>query len=103
MKRDSKPAEGLFDLLGKLREWRRGEGEEKDKKHEYADDLSLSIDGRLVVERHGMPEAEEDHQDEHEEPSWIMENSDKPHDRDGNKEDGTALSSEKSIGNMSSI
>lgn len=50
-----------------------------------------------------MPEAEEDHQDEHENPSRIVEDGDETHDRDGDEEDGAAPSSEEGIGDMSSI
>lgn len=50
-----------------------------------------------------MPEAKEDHQDEHEHPSRIMENGDETHDSNGDEENGTAPSSEKGIGDMSSI
>lgn len=100
---NSEPAEGLFDLLGELGKGRRGEGEKKDEEHDAADHLSLSIDGRLIVKWHGMPEAEEDHQDEQENPSRIVEDRDETHDSDGDEEDGAALSSEKGIGDMSSI
>jgi len=50
-----------------------------------------------------VTEAKEDHQDEHEEPSRIVEDRDKSHGCNGDEEDGTALSSKEGVGNMPSI
>lgn len=83
----SKPTKGLFDLFGELGKGRRGEGEKKDEEHLPADQLSIPIDGRLIVKRHGVPEPKEDHQDEHENPSRIVEDRDETHDSDGDGSD----------------
>lgn len=50
-----------------------------------------------------MTESEEDHQDEHQDPSRVIKNRDETHASNGDEEDGPAPSSEKGIGDMSSV
>ena len=50
-----------------------------------------------------MPESEEDHEDEHKNPSRIVEDRDETHAGNGDEEDGAAPSSKEGIGDMSSI
>lgn len=50
-----------------------------------------------------MSEPKEDHQDEHENPSRIVEDGDETHDCDGDEENGAAPLSEEGIGDMSPI
>ena len=93
----------MSDLINKLGKWGRSEGEEKGEKHNSTDQFSFSVDGGLVIQWGGMSEAKNDHQDEHENPSRIIEYRDKCHDRNADEEDGTTPSSKEGISNVASV
>ncbi len=81
----------------------RSKGEEEDQEHEAPDHFSLSIDRGLIIERHGVAETKEDHEDEQENPSGIVEDRDKTHDCNGDEEDGAAPFSEEGIGDVAPV
>ena len=93
----------LPEFVDELRKWGNGEGEEKGEEGHSAQQLPRAIEGRLIIQRRRVPEAEEDDEDQQEEPSWIVEDGDEGHDCNGHEEDRPALPSKKGIGNVASI
>jgi len=100
---DLEPTEGVSDLINELGKWSRRERKEKSEKHNCADQFSFSVDGGLVIQWGGMSEAKKDHQDEHENPSRIIEYRNKRHDRNADEEDNPALSPKEGINDVASV
>jgi hypothetical protein len=61
---NSEPVKKLPEFVGELRKWGNGKGEKKGEKGHSAYELPRGVEGRLIIQWSGMPEAEENDEDQ---------------------------------------